>query len=51
MSKVFKFHHFDMIVERVREMEGQHIQESVGGIALVPSISESHYFSLSLPFK
>lgn len=29
MSEVFKFHHFHMIVERVREMEGYYIQESV----------------------
>lgn len=50
MSEVFKFYHFDMTVERVREMEGYHIQESVAGIAFVPSMSESHYFSLSLPF-
>lgn len=50
MSEVFKFYHFDMTVERVREMEGYHIQENVAGIAFVPSMSESHYFSLSLPF-
>lgn len=32
-----------MTVERVREMEGYYIQESVAGITFVPSISESHY--------
>lgn len=31
MSEVFKFHHFHMTVERVGEMEGYHLQESVAG--------------------
>lgn len=50
MSNVFTLHHFDMTVERVREMEGYYIEESVASIAFVPSISESHCISPSLPF-